>query len=58
MEKRIKRDKKKPGVCIELEKSEMIYDIIMLIRDKAISMDDLKDFSDDLKNEVEFILTR
>lgn len=58
MGKKIKRDKKKPGVCIELKKSEMIYDIIELIRDKAISMGDLKDFSDDLKNEMELILTR
>ena len=53
-----KHDKKKPGVCLELKKSEMIYDIVRLIRDRVISMGDLEEFSDALKSEVEFILTR
>ena len=58
IEKRIKRDRKTPGVCIELRKSDMFWDIAELINDKVISMDDLEEFSDDLKEEVALILRR
>lgn len=56
--KRIKRDRKTPGVCIELTKSDMFWDIAGLINDKVISMDDLEEFSDDLKEAVALILRR
>ena len=58
IEKRIKRDRKTPGVCIELRKSDMFWDIAGLINDKVISMDDLEEFSDDLKEAVALILGR
>ena len=58
IEKRIKRDRKTPGVCIELRKSDMFWDIAGLINDKVISMDDLEEFSDDLKETVALILRR
>ena len=58
IEKRIKRDRKTPGVCIELRKSDMFWDIAGLINDKVISMDDLEEFSDDLKEAVSLILRR
>lgn len=58
MEKRIKRDRKMPGVCINLTKSNMFWDIARLIHDKVISMDDLEEFSDDLKEAVALILRR
>ena len=58
MEKRIKRDRKTPGVCIELRKADMFWDIAGLISDKVISMDDLEEFSDDLKEAVALILKR
>ena len=58
MEKRIRRDRKTPGVCIELRKSDMFWDIAELINDKVISMDDLEEFSDDLKEAVVLILRR
>lgn len=58
IEKRIKRDSKTPGVCIELRKSDMYWDIAGLINDKVISMDDLEEFSDDLKEAVTLILRR
>lgn len=56
LEKRIKEDKKKPGVVVEMARSHMLYDIIGLIDDKAITMDDLNEFSDDFKEEVLRIL--
>lgn len=58
MEKRIRRDRKTPGVCIQLRKSSMFWDIAEMINDTVISMDDLKEFSDDLKEAVALILRR
>ncbi|MDW7662913.1 MAG: hypothetical protein SCL54_16045 [Bacillota bacterium] len=52
LENRIKQDKKKPGVIINIRKQEMLFEIIRLINDGAITMDDLSDFSDELRNQV------
>ena len=46
LEKRIKEDKRHPGVIMEMSKSEVIWDIVRLIRLKVIAYDDLSDFSD------------
>ena len=37
---------------MELKKSEVIWDIVRLIRLKVITYNDLSDFSDELQNEV------
>ncbi len=58
MEKRIKTDKKKPGVLIEMSKSNMIWDIVRLIHDGVITIDDLEEFSEELIESVEYILKR
>ena len=58
MEKRIRRDRKTPGVCIELRKSDMFWDFAGLINDRVMSMDDLEEFSDGLKEAVALILKR
>ena len=58
IEKRITRDRKTLGVCIELRKSDMFWDIAGLINDRVISMDDLEEFSDNLKEAVALILRR
>ncbi len=58
IEKRIKIDKKKPGVLVEMSKSNMIWDIVGLIHDGAITLDDLADFSDELVETIEYILNR
>ena len=55
-EKRIKEDKHHPGVIMELKKSEIIWDIVRLIRLKVITYDDLSDFSNELQQEVKRIL--
>ena len=41
---------------IKEEKSEVIWDIVRLIRLKVITYNDLSDFSDELQNEVKRIL--
>ena len=51
LEKLIKEDKRHPGVVMELKKSEVIWDIVRLIRLKVITYNDLSDFSDELQIE-------
>ena len=56
LEKRIKEDKRQPGVIIEMSKSQVLWDIVRFIRLKVITYDDLSDFSDELQLEVKRIL--
>ena len=56
LEERIKKDKRHPGVVMEMSKSEVLGDIVRLIRLKVITYDDLSDFSDELQLEVKRIL--
>lgn len=58
LEKRIKQDKKHPGVLIELRRSTAIWDIAFFVRDGVITMDELKGFSGDLVDAVKLILSR
>ena len=55
MEKRIKRDKKNPGVLIEESKGNMLFDLIRLMHEGVINFNDLEDFSDELKEMVRFM---
>lgn len=52
LEKKIRKDKKKPGVILELRKSTVPWDLAALINDKAITFDDLSEFSSDLQDAV------
>ncbi len=56
LEKRIKKDRRHPGVQLAIEKSETIWNIADLIRSKVITLDDLDGFSEDLINEVRMML--
>lgn len=58
LEECIKKDRKHPGVIMELDKGEMIYDIAILIRKKVITIADLEGFSDELKESVNILLSR
>ena len=58
LEERIKKDKKNPGVLLELSKGNMIFDIVALINSDVIITADLADFSDELKESVDFLLSR
>ena len=55
---RIKKDKKHPGVLLELSKGNMIFDIVALINSGIITVDDLDGFSDELKESVASLLYR
>ena len=56
LEKRINQDKKSPGVMLELDKNNMELDIMRLLKDGAITIEDISDFSDELKDRVKAIL--
>lgn len=58
LERKIKTDRRHPGVILNVRKSEAIYDIISLIRFGVIGYDDLTDFSEDLQISVKQILDR
>lgn len=56
LEKRIRQDKKNPGVLIEIRKSTAIWDIAYLVGDGVITMDELEGFSEELIDAVKLIL--
>lgn len=58
LEKRIREDKRHTGVCTRMSRSEMDINIISLIREGVITLNDLDDFSDELKDYMRFILDR
>ena len=58
LNERIKADKRNPGVQMQLDKGEAIYDIVKMINLEIISKEDLADFSDDLNESVQELLDR
>jgi hypothetical protein len=58
LEKRIREDKKSKGVVINLRKSEALWDIVLFLRNGVIDKDDLLEFSDDLQENVNFLVER
>lgn len=58
LEERIKEDKKKKGVMMRLVKRNMLYDIRDLLNEGAITMEDLQEFSDELRDQIEIMQER
>jgi hypothetical protein len=59
LDKRMKKDKKKAGVLItDMSRSNMIFITMQLLDEKVITMDDLADFSEGLKERLEFLYRR
>lgn len=56
LEKRIRQDKRTSGVIIDMRRSTAINNIVSLICDGVISLDDLEEFSDDLRETVKYIV--
>ena len=56
LEARIKKDRRHPGVIIEMRKSNEFFDIVDLLRRNVITCDDLDDFSDELQEAVKMII--
>ena len=55
LEKRIKKDKQKTGVVVDMRRSMMIQNILQLLGEGAITLDDLDGFSEELREAVGFI---
>lgn len=52
LEKRIRNDKKKTGVQVDMRRSMLIFNITSLIYEGAIRLEDLEEFSEELKETV------
>lgn len=57
LDKRIRKDRKSPGVRIEMTKDMMVFDIVALIRNEAITTEDLDGFSAGLRETVARVLS-
>ena len=58
LDKRIRSDKRNPGVQLEMTRTNFIYNIIALINNDVVSIEGLDDFSDKLKETVNAFLER
>ncbi|MDD3220175.1 MAG: multidrug transporter [Lachnospiraceae bacterium] len=58
LDKRIKEDKRRKGVLLNMSRSDLIYNIVSLINEGAIDFGDLEDFSDELKESVSIFFKR
>ena len=56
LEKRINQDKKKTGVIAEMKRSLLITNLYYLIREAAIGVNDLDDFSDKLQEHIKHMV--
>lgn len=54
--KRIQKDKKNAGVIVELNRKLAVKTIVDLLNEKIITYDDLKEFSSELKDVVNFFM--
>ena len=56
LEKRIRKDKKKSGVCVtDMSRSQMFANIMVLLDEKVITLEDLEGFSDSLRERLELL---
>jgi hypothetical protein len=56
LEKRINADKNKAGVIVEMKRSVLVKNIVLLLEEKAIDYADIAEFSEDLKNTVKILV--
>lgn len=54
LEKRINKNKKDCGVQCEMSRSKQIFIMLELLNEGAITIDDLEEFSDDLKETIQY----
>lgn len=59
LNEKMKKDKRKSGVLIqEMSRSSMTTHILNLLRDGAITLADLEDFSDEVRNYFEQMMSQ
>ena len=52
LKKRIDEDKRHIGVVIDMRRSRMVSNLLMMLEEKVIDIKELDDFSDELKEEI------
>lgn len=58
LENRIREDKRATGVVVNNSRSNMISNILDLLHEGAITLDDLSDFSDELRERIKSIYSK
>ena len=56
LEKRINSDKQSVGVVARMSRSNMYHNILSLLSEGVITLDDLADFSDDMRERLAFVM--
>ena len=56
LEKRIREDQRHVGVVARMSRSNMYTNLLALLGDGVITLADLEDFSDDLKERFAFVM--
>lgn len=52
LEKRIRADRRKAGVVMEMKRSLLVSNLVELVREGVITLDDLSEFSEGLQERV------
>ncbi|MGI1803266.1 multidrug transporter [Limosilactobacillus reuteri] len=58
LEKRIKADRKSPGVIVEVSKSSMFQTLLELMSENVITDEDLSGFSKELRDDINTVIKR
>lgn len=58
LEKRIKADRKSPGVIVEVSKSSMFQTLLELMSENVIIDEDLSGFSKELRDDINTVIKR
>lgn len=58
LEKRIKADRKSPGVIVEVSKRSMFQTLLQLLSEKVITDEDLDGFSEELRDVIDDVVKR
>ena len=52
LKKRLDEDKRHIGVVIDMRRSRMVSNLLMMLEENVIVIEELNDFSDELKEEI------
>lgn len=58
LDRRIKKNKRDTGVIVEMSRSKLVGNVLSLIREGAITMEDLDEFSDIFKETIAYWYNR
>lgn len=53
LEKRLRGDREKAGVCVDMRRSKLVWNLVALMQEGAIASEDLEGFSERVRLTVE-----